>query len=335
MTRTTPPRPVDPAAAFPELAALARTATRLHPRTGAPTVHDSSVGGPLLWPADEPWPVCGDGHEVFGLTTVEDVRTRRRILTEAWARPRAPRANLLTPEEQAVIDRVQAGYEPSSLPAGPLPLLAVAQFYARDVPDLPCPEGTDLLQVLWCPFNEVMELSSAVRLRWRRSADVGEVLTRPPVPAFVGSDDYVPERCVLHPERVREYPPAHELDGELAKAVHSWAVDRGLSYRGDLSTAPGWKVGGWPHPWTFLDPPEPAELRCGACGGPVEALLTIEGREYDGESRSWFPLEDASAEPAPFITADSATMVEIGRGYTLQVYRCAATPDHPPLTFMQ
>ncbi len=61
MTRTTPPRP-DVAAAVPELAAYARTATRLHPRPGAPGVGDSSVGGPLLWPAEEPWPVCTADH---------------------------------------------------------------------------------------------------------------------------------------------------------------------------------------------------------------------------------------------------------------------------------
>ncbi|GAA2417965.1 hypothetical protein GCM10010420_55450 [Streptomyces glaucosporus] len=58
MPRTTPPRPVDIAAVFPELAPLARTAVRLHPRPGAPTAADNSVGGPLLWPADEPWPTC-------------------------------------------------------------------------------------------------------------------------------------------------------------------------------------------------------------------------------------------------------------------------------------
>ncbi|MFD9451899.1 non-ribosomal peptide synthetase [Streptomyces sp. NPDC059985] len=55
---TTPTRPFDVTALFPQLAPLARTTTRLHPRPGAPTVHDSSVGGPLLWPADEPWPYC-------------------------------------------------------------------------------------------------------------------------------------------------------------------------------------------------------------------------------------------------------------------------------------
>ncbi|MFD8627899.1 hypothetical protein ACFV4E_29160 [Streptomyces hygroscopicus] len=51
-----PPRPIDVAAVSPQLAPLARTATRLHPRPGAPTWHDSSIGGPLLWPAEEPWP---------------------------------------------------------------------------------------------------------------------------------------------------------------------------------------------------------------------------------------------------------------------------------------
>ncbi|MGW2780389.1 hypothetical protein ACWC3X_03925 [Streptomyces populi] len=61
--RTTPPRPVDVTAVFPRLTPLARTAIRLHPRPGTPTPHDSSVGGPLLWPADEPWPHCDGPHD--------------------------------------------------------------------------------------------------------------------------------------------------------------------------------------------------------------------------------------------------------------------------------
>ncbi len=62
----TPPFAPEILAEFPELAALGRTATRLHPRRGTPGVGDSHVGGPLAWPADEPWPVCTrelrDGH---------------------------------------------------------------------------------------------------------------------------------------------------------------------------------------------------------------------------------------------------------------------------------
>ncbi|MFE4207837.1 hypothetical protein ACFRUQ_20040, partial [Streptomyces goshikiensis] len=45
MRRTTPPRPFDVTAVFPDLAPLARPAIRLHPRPGSPASHDSSVGG--------------------------------------------------------------------------------------------------------------------------------------------------------------------------------------------------------------------------------------------------------------------------------------------------
>ncbi|PKT71275.1 hypothetical protein CW362_19625 [Streptomyces populi] len=44
----TPPRPLDAAAVFPQLVPPASTVTRLHPRPGAPTWYDSSIGGPLL-----------------------------------------------------------------------------------------------------------------------------------------------------------------------------------------------------------------------------------------------------------------------------------------------
>ncbi|MBD0695464.1 DUF1963 domain-containing protein [Streptomyces sp. CBMA123] len=58
MTRRTPPRPVDVEELFPELAPFRRETMRLHPRAGRATRGDSSVGGPLLWPAREPWPEC-------------------------------------------------------------------------------------------------------------------------------------------------------------------------------------------------------------------------------------------------------------------------------------
>ncbi|MEU4496306.1 DUF1963 domain-containing protein [Streptomyces sp. NPDC023998] len=69
MTRTTPPRPLDVEQLFPEVGPFRKEAIRLHPRAGQPTYRDSSVGGPLLWPADEPWPMCG-GEDDFG--TVHD-----------------------------------------------------------------------------------------------------------------------------------------------------------------------------------------------------------------------------------------------------------------------
>lgn len=47
---------------LPELASVRAVTTRLHPRPGAPSAQDSSLGGPLLWPQREPWPVCGEPH---------------------------------------------------------------------------------------------------------------------------------------------------------------------------------------------------------------------------------------------------------------------------------
>ncbi|MFG2408924.1 hypothetical protein ACGFR8_32165 [Streptomyces brevispora] len=90
MTRTGPARPVDIESVFPELVAHRCTATRLHPRPGVPRRHDNSVGGPLLWPADEPWPVRTERHRrAYGERTA-DVRLRRRVLAEAWGRVPAP-----------------------------------------------------------------------------------------------------------------------------------------------------------------------------------------------------------------------------------------------------
>ncbi|MGW6708026.1 hypothetical protein ACWGDE_24480 [Streptomyces sp. NPDC054956] len=322
MTRTTPPRPLDAASVFPELADLARTATRLHPRPGSPTVHDSSVGGPLLWPAGEAWASCSQEHDApFELNTPEEVRALRRIRAlDVW-----------TDEDHAEVSRIQAGHDPSLLPEGPHPLIPVAQLYARDVPGLPFPEGTDLLQVLWCPFIDIEERegSEAVQLRWRRAGEVAEVLADPPEPAYVGTYELVPVPCVLHPEQVREYPAAHDVDEELAGRIRRWEEDRSLAYREDLSVAPGWKAGGWAAPFTFRSSGGPEELRCGECAAVGEPLLTVDHTEWHGENSGWRPVEEpqgASAAP---------TDVTVGRGYALQFYACPADPRHPPVTVVQ
>nr|CAJ89509.1 hypothetical protein SAML0523 [Streptomyces ambofaciens ATCC 23877] len=164
VTPVTPPRPIDVAAVFPQLAPLARTATRLHPRTGAPTWHDSSIGGPLLWPAEEPWPHCEEPHVVDGINSAQspaDLWLERRIFAASHGRD-------LTPEERETLERIRP---PRTYPVrlavqaydGPIAMLPVAQLYVRDVPDLSPPEGKDLLQVLWCPFDHLPRT-------WQRSS---------------------------------------------------------------------------------------------------------------------------------------------------------------------
>ncbi|WP_257231724.1 hypothetical protein [Streptomyces sp. Rer75] len=330
--RTTPPRPVDVPAVFPQLAPLARTATRLHPRPGSPSPQDSSVGGPLLWPADEPWPHCDGPHmwdQVNEILSPEDVRLRRRIRAAVASRPhldrRLPPSAYYTPEERANAERIEAG---RPWPESPIAMLPVAQLYVRDIPLLrpPGQAEADLLQILWCPFDHPIMPRTA--LFWRSAAAVTDILTTPPEPPTVQFSDYVLEPCLLDPERITEYPNPMELSKELREPLRDWstwqAADAGVDssytpypeefYRNNLSVAPGWKVGGW----ASWGPTDPAPRFCPACDTEMDPLLTIATFEWDDSTRSWIPDEDcegqAPARPSFTHTRPEAqTMIDLLR----------------------
>jgi len=327
MTRTTPPRPVNITERFPELRDYSATATRLHPRPGNPTSSDSSIGGPLLWPADEPWPICQDGrdHHVAPLRTPASVRRSREIYAAAQARADASGARYsLSDEERAELP----GYdfsEPRDLVDQPVPLVPVAQLHRRDIPDFAGPADTDLLQVLWCPLGHPDEdYNPRVRLYWRRSADVGKRLHAPPEPAVV-HDSYLPVPCVLHPEQVREYQYGGLLPGELDSRIAAWEAETGHSYQYDLSLAPGWKVGGFAN-WSLTDP---YPVNCSECGATMTLLFTAASGEWHGRGGSWRP-----ADESPGATGKPVG-VTIGRGYALYVFRCPESYEHLPATAMQ
>ncbi|GGT49953.1 hypothetical protein GCM10014713_50040 [Streptomyces purpureus] len=289
-SRTTPPRPLDVEALFPEVVAYRRETVRLHPRPGNPGVLDSSVGGPLLWPAGEPWPHCEDDHPRTG-----------------YAPPRGH---------------------------GLLPMVPVVQLYAPDVPELPFPKGTDLLQMLWCPFDHEHGHVPRPELYWRDSGLVEEELTAPPRPEGA-CEDYLPDPCVVHPERVTEYP-----NWDLPETVYEALEERfdtveeetGWSYWSHLSVADGIKVGGYPT-WT-QDPYWPD---CLGCGRRMEHLLTVNSAEFDGESwRSWVPVEDIPAAGTvidlpyearrPVQRPPGLMLGDMGGMY---VFECRACPDRP------
>lgn len=334
--RTTPPRPLDVTEEIPELAGLARTALRLHPVRGEPTVHDSSVGGPLLWPADEPWPEYALSYTPYEpVSGLADIRLRRALRALEDPPSGAP-GRALTEDEQQALRRACSDYPAETYPTGPQPLLPLVQLYARDAPGLAFPPDSDLLQVLWVPSYEAEGGSAAVQLRWRQSSQVRDVLPAAPEPVYVTLWDCVPEPCVLHPEPVREFPPHHCVDEALAARLLRWDL-----YWSDLSVAPGWKAGGWPYHFTFRDAPEAdsPERECPECAGPVEALLTLGGTEWTGPEDSWRPVEyaEAARDPKGRVYRDlrDPTDVTIARGYTLQIYRCVSTPSHLPRRIMQ
>ncbi|GAA4588278.1 hypothetical protein BJY16_008509 [Actinoplanes octamycinicus] len=287
---TTPAGPIDVPSEFPAVVPFARTTVRLHPRAGAPTAGQSSVGGPLLWPAGEPWPVC-DGPE---------------------------------PDDH--------------YPDGPgepaAPLVPVLQLFAEDIPELPFPEGTDVLQVLWCPFDHEPFDAPRPEVRWRRRA--GLDVSASPAPDVESDPRRVPRPCVIAPERVVEYP-SHDLPpsvwSEIQEAAQRVERDTGWSYERDLAVASGIKVGGYPG-WT-QSPDWPA---C-ACGATMDHLLTIASWEFDrGDERRWIPVEDRpamagwgwdAADDHPWRGLQNPTGLMLGDAGGIYLFVCPRCPAHP------
>jgi hypothetical protein len=216
----------------------------------------------------------------------------------------------------------------------PIAMVPVAQLYARDILNLHPPEGCDLLQVLWCPFDHPEEGMPKAKLIWRSSSTVSAVLSSPPQPVAVQLDDYVPKPCVIHPERVIEYPALAMLDEGLRQRIEAWeecerskAGSANYDYFSDLSVAPGWKVGGWAR-WGFRDP---WPIIC-TCGIEMEPLLTIASGEWSSDNGSWIPIEDQALAADVWKVGPG---VLIRSGYDMQIYRCPVSVDHPYAEWMQ
>ena len=296
----TPPRPVDIAGVFPELAGQERPTVRLHPRRGRPGPRDSSIGGPVLWPAAEPWPRCdaGDRHvtRVFDPDAGWPGRQRRggfRVATD-----------------------------PRHIAA---PMVSAAQLFARDVQGLPWPGGTDVCQVLWCPAWHEPDQGPRVRVRWRDSHDPGldgPLAVAPPNDADTAKVNYIPNPCSLSPEQVVDYPDWWELPEDLRQRIEAWEQDAGWIYAYHLGAAPGTKVGGWPN-W-HQAPEWPTCQR----GHPMDHLLTIASWEWDGESwRTWRPPD------LPDRHDDAGLM--LGDAGDVYIFTCVTCDNRPIASIRQ
>jgi hypothetical protein len=184
-------------------------------------------------------------------------------------------------------------------------LATVLQLRREDVPELGFRGDADLFQLLWCPNDhETVEpvYAPAARVFWRKRADVRNALAS--MPALGDHEEfYVPAPCVLHPERVTEYPDALVIkltDPKLWKKIQAAAplkdalktlphsdFTAGSLYQYWLSVASGTKVGGHPQ---WIQDPEVPDCRCGQ---PMEYLLTIASSECDGGTWGrWLPEEE-------------------------------------------
>lgn len=203
--RTTPPRPFDVAAVFPRLAPLARPATRLHPRPGAPTPRDSSVGGPLLWPAGQPWLYCDKWHEgpVSPLLPVAQLYVRD--------------VPLLRPPPQA--DLLQVLWCPSEHPPEHKPPTELVWRTAADVTHvLAAPPRPSEAQYGYAPEPCVLAPEQVTEY-----------------PGFLELDEDLRQRLS---DWSAWQAAGVAVDDSYEIAPQEYYMD-------ELSLAPGWKVGGW------------------------------------------------------------------------------------------
>ncbi|MGW9070797.1 hypothetical protein ACWGQT_15310 [Streptomyces yangpuensis] len=298
-TGPTGPRPLAPIpddveAVFPELTGTAREVTLLYPRAGEPGPGDSSIGGPLLWPAEEPWPMCAEPDH----------------------------------------------YKPLGAPVGPEPvaMVPVAQLYARDVPGLVFPAGTDLLQLLWCPLvHEDDQYAANPSLHWRSAAlTAADVAAGEPPRPHTAEEDYLPRPCTLSPTPAVEYPNwdmPKGLGALLEERFEALDEERGFCHF-DVATTQQSKIGGYPA-WTQ----GPDWPDCAGCGARMERLLSVTGTEPGGGR--WLPLDDRDPHQDPAevpswrAQADPAALAAFGHGMALgdlggmYFFVCRTCPDTP------
>jgi hypothetical protein len=290
-----------------------------------PTTADSSIGGPLLWPTSEPWPMClhhiGTTRPVFAF---QDIDTIRRLRARDRRYFQDSIGQELNQAEREFLHRMANGGVDQTI-AEPTEMVAIAQFYAKDIPTLPMVDGNDLLQVLWCPFSHDDELP-LVKLCWRASHTIRDHLATFPTPSVVGNDDYIAEPCTLDPESIVGYPSLYGLTGDLRQKVSDWNDEHDGLYQNEAGQVVGWRIGG-NAAWGLTDI-EP--IRCPDCGAETELLLHISSPEWAGVTDiRWRPFEEGASDEdrdSDRLVSDP-TMVNV-LGYRMQIFTCVADPSH-------
>ncbi len=145
MELTTPKPSIDVEAHLPTLESLKSTTVRLHPRRAEVSdVTASKIGGMILWPKCEPWPMC------------------ESVEPPSWWELDWP-----IPDDR--LDDIS------------VPLVPVIQLRADDFPEIEFFPETNLLQLLWCPLDHEDPIFVAKPyLYWRKMEEVTELLLEAP-----------------------------------------------------------------------------------------------------------------------------------------------------------
>ncbi|MFC9222352.1 hypothetical protein ACFT8W_16680 [Streptomyces hygroscopicus] len=263
VTRTTPPRPLDVAAVFPQLGPLARPAIRLHPRPGSPSPYDSSIGGPLLWPAHQPWLYCDMWHEG----------------------PVAP----MLPVAQLYVRDV-----PLLRPPGRADLLQVLWCPFEHPPEYKPPT-----KLFWRTSADVTDVLAAPPEP--SEVEYDGYVPEPCVLAPEQITEY-PDFLELSRELQQQLSDAGAWRAAGVVVDDFYEIAPQEFYGCELSVAPGWKVGGWP-PWGLTDPVARFCVACGAAMSPLLTIPSYEWDDagkswapYEDQARA-APGNDSASNP--------------------------------------
>jgi Domain of unknown function (DUF1963) len=233
-------------------------------------------------------------------------------------------------------------------------LVTALQLREEDVPEVGFKGASDLFQVLWCPNDHEPGYGPSPQVFWRKQAEINNPLGSPPTLTRFDKE-YVPQSCVLSPERVVEYPHMWELSDDLRKKIDEseelkkalepmphtdprkggwqYPYDARLLYFSWLSTADGTKVGGYPG-W-IQDPEYPP---C-SCGATMEYLVSFASSEFDSVSWGrWLPLDEREVLNASYgqrIAVQSAAGWMFGDAGALYLFICRNCQEWPVKTLMQ
>ncbi|WP_321476188.1 hypothetical protein [uncultured Paludibaculum sp.] len=265
----------------------------------------------MLWPADEPWPVCMKRDP--DLLTRLEAGLARGEDQELDIDARTPEMPSLRETALLLIDKCRNGHGSAYLP--------VLQLTRAEFPELPFPGKADLLQLLWCPQVH-FEGSSGFQLLFRRSGSVKSLRTdRPPT-----TDGYAISPCVLDPEPLPDYPSWLEMDPspvDLLSSESDWS-----QILADFGPAPGTKLFGSPRWEQNADYPH-----CSRCTKRMHLLVTISSSEF-GNGRHghlrWVPIEDRDVlRGAPFALRQKYELPHewmIGDGGDAYLFYCRSCP---------
>ncbi|MFF0432626.1 hypothetical protein ACFYU9_10440 [Streptomyces sp. NPDC004327] len=236
------PSAEDILAAVPGLAPYARPAVVLEPVPGTPGVHESSIGGPLLWPADEPWPRCSVPDETSG--------------------EEEPEPSAMVPVVQVFRADAPGGWWPDG--ADVFQLLWCPNMHWD--PPVPQPEANPVIEIRWRRAADVTSVRAEPPVPLRTGDEL---------------DGFVPRPCTLTPFACTDFASTWELPEELVPDVRR-LMEAGREAGGErlvpVTSLGGYKFGGWPY-WGITDP---CEYRCDVCDAVMPLLFTVASDDRTG-----------------------------------------------------